>query len=304
MANPGKQGREEDDGEAGGGKRKAPGFSFGGSSQPAGTGATGGFSFGAGSTPAASPFSFGGASEKPAPFSFGGASEKPAPFSFGASEPAKSAPAFSFGTGAGGASTGFSFGGAPTASSSGGFAFKIAAPAAAAADDDEDETPDPDQKPEVAKSEANENEEVINWGGSEAKAALHTLTDTKEELEAQLEAVQTAAKDGVKDGMTVAEATAALEEGRKANFKQWKKRGVSTVALVKDKASGNLLLRMRSENGQQLLLNDWAHTTKTTKLADKKLTMITPSGASHMLRFGKQETRDELFECAATSAQL
>jgi hypothetical protein len=294
VSKPGKQDREEDDGEAGGGKRKTPGFTFGGSSQPAGTGVTGGFSFGAGSTPAASPFSFGGASAKPAPFSFGGASEKPAP-------------AFQFGAGAatGGASTGFSFGGAPAASASGGFAFKVAAPAAAAAaDDDEDETPDPDQKPEVAKSEANENEEVINWGGSEAKAALNTLTDTKEELEAQLADVETAAKDGVKEGMTVAEATAALEAGKKANFKQWKKRGVSTVALVKDKASGNLMLRMRSENGQQLLLNDWAHTTKTTKVADKKLTLITPSGASHMLRFGKQETRDELFECAAMSAPL
>ena len=294
VSKPGKQDREEDDGEAGGGKRKTPGFTFGGSSQPAGTGVTGGFSFGAGSTPAASPFSFGGASAKPAPFSFGGAAEKPAP-------------AFQFGAGAasGGASTGFSFGGAPAASAGGGFAFKVAAPAAAAAaDDDEDETPDPDQKPEVAKSEANENEEVINWGGSEAKAALNTLTDTKEELEAQLADVETAAKDGVKEGMTVAEATAALEAGKKANFKQWKKRGVSTVALVKDKASGNLMLRMRSENGQQLLLNDWAHTTKTTKVADKKLTLITPSGASHMLRFGKQETRDELFECAAMSAPL
>jgi hypothetical protein len=295
VSKPGKQDREEDDGEAGGGKRKTPGFTFGGSSQPAGTGVTGGFSFGAGSTPAASPFSFGGASAKPAPFSFGGAAEKPAP-------------AFQFGAGAatGGASTGFSFGGAPAASAGGGFAFKVAAPAAAAAadDDDADETPDPDQKPEVAKSEANENEEVINWGGSEAKAALNTLTDTKEELEAQLADVETAAKDGVKEGMTVAEATAALEAGKKANFKQWKKRGVSTIALVKDKASGNLMLRMRSENGQQLLLNDWAHTTKTTKVADKKLTLITPSGASHMLRFGKQETRDELFECAAMSAPL
>ena len=98
----------------------------------------------------------------------------------------------------------------------------------------------------------------------------------------------------------LAEAKAALEEGKKANFKQWKKRGVSTVALVKDKTSGNVLIRMRSENGQQLLLNDWAHKTKTTKLADKKLTMITADAKSHMLRFGKQETRDELFECAFT----
>ena len=109
--------------------------------------------------------------------------------------------------------------------------------------------------------------------------------------------MEKAVQDGVKDGMTVEDAKAALETGRQVKFKQWKKRGISTIALVKDKASGNLMLRMRSENGQQLLLNDWAHKTKATKMGDKKLTMITAAGTSHMLRYGKQETRDELFEC-------
>jgi hypothetical protein len=312
-----KQSRPEDDGEeAGGGKRKAPAFSFGGASKPAGAGATGGFVFGGGgSTPAASPkgaappFAFGssggggsGNDEKKPAFAFGSTSGGSGGGGGGADDAAKK-PAFSFGGGGGGgsgsASTGFSFGAKPASGAAGGFAFKVAA-APTAADDGEDEAPDPDQKPEVTKSEANENEEVIDWGGSEARAALHTLTDTKEELETQLEQVQKAVQDGVKDGMTVEEATSLLEAGKQAKFKQWKKRGVSTVALVKDKPSGNLMLRMRSENGQQLLLNDWAHKTKTTKLADKKMTMITAAGASHMLRFGKQETRDELFEYVAT----
>ena len=316
-----KQGRQDDGGEEGGGKRKAPAFTFGGAaSKPA---APGGFSFG-GSTPAASPkgaapaFAFGssgGAGEssdekKAAPaFSFGSSGGAGASSGAGDADSTKK-PAFSFGGsgGSGGASTGFSFGAKPAASSSGGCAFKAAPPAATDdggdGGDGEDEAPDPDQKPEVSKSAANENEEVIDWIGSEARAALHTLTDTKQELEDQLGNVQKATDEGIKDGMTLEEAKAALEEGKKAKFKQWKKRGVSTVALVKDKTSGNVLIRMRSENGQQLLLNDWAHKTKTTKLADKKLTMITADAKSHMLRFGKQETRDELFECAFTIRML
>eukprot|EP01043_Picozoa_sp_COSAG02_P057260 COSAG02_NODE_6920_length_3287_cov_4.293915_1_plen_502_part_00 len=299
-----KQSRSEDDGEEGGGKRKTPAFSFGDTSKPAGAGATGGFVFGGGSTPAASP-------KGAAP-----------PFAFGSSgggggggdddDEKKKPPAFSFGSSSGssgGTSTGFSFGAKPASGAGGGggggFAFKVAAPPTAADDDDdEDQKPEPDQKPEVTKSEANENEEVIDWSGSEARAALHTLTDTKEELESQLKQVQQSVQDGVKDGMTVEEATALLEAGQKAKFKQWKKKGVSTIALVKDKPSGNLMLRMRSENGQQVLLNDWAHKTKTTKLADKKMTMITAAGASHMLRFGKQETRDELFEYVVTHSLL
>ena len=296
-----KQSRSEDDGEEGGGKRQA--FSFGGTSKPAG-GATGGFAFGGGSTPAASPK---GAAP---PFAFGASGggggggkdddekKEPQAFSFGSS-----GPAFSFGGTGGssaGASTGFSFGAKPAsgAAGGGGFAFKVAAPPTAA--DDEDQKPDPDQKPEVTKSEANENEEVIDWSGSEARAALHTLTDTKEELETQLKQVQEAVEGGITDGMTVEEATALFEAGQKLKFKQWKKKGVSTIALVKDKPSGNLLLRMRSENGQQVLLNDWAHKTKTTKMADTKMTMITAAGTSHMLRFGKQATRDELFEYVVT----
>jgi hypothetical protein len=155
-----------------------------------------------------------------------------------------------------------------------------------------------EQKSDLVESEVNANEEMVHWSGSEARVALHTLMDTKAELETQLKQAQEAVQDGVKDGMTVEAATAALEEGKKSGFRQWKKRGISTIDLVKVKPTGNLMLRMRSENGQRLLLNEWVHKTKATKCAEKKMTMITMFGTSHVLRFGKQQTRDELFQCA------
>ena len=281
----------DDDAADGGGKRKAPAFSFGGASTPAGAGAAGGFKFGGaaagGDAPAASPkgaapaFAFGGGGGDAAAASTGGG------FSFGGAKPAAAA---------GG---GFAFGATAAApAGGGGFAFQVGGSSAAAAspkEDEEEEAPDLDQKPEVAKGDENENEETVDWGGKDAKSKLFTLTDTQEELESQLEAVKKGGDNGKGGTMTVAEAEGLVAKGKAANFKQWKAKGVNTVGLVKDKASGNTMVRMRSENGQQLLLNDWAHTIKPTKVQTKQMTLITASG-NHMLKFGQEETRDELFD--------
>ena len=308
-----------DDAEEGGGKRGGgPGFSFGGKSEPAGAGpsrtlasgavrtlyrhcrrsrgrwlpltlrvagAIGGFKFGgAGAAEATSP-----KGAKPA-FSFGG----------GGAAGAGAGGGFKFGGGgdasadkpAAGASKAFSFGGGAAPAASGGFAFKTSAPAAADSKEDEDEAPDLDQKPDIVKSKESDTESTVDWGGAEEKIKMFTLTDTKQELE---ERVKKCESEGA-DAKDLAEAKEALEKGRKTNFKQWKPMGSSTISVVKDKASAKLMLRMRSENGQRFLLNDWASSTKANKQKKLQMTLVTPGPKQHMLKFTQTEHRDELFD--------
>ena len=267
-------------------KGAKPAFSFGGGGAAgAGAGAGGGFKFGGGGDASA---------DKPA----GGG------FKFGAGAATSGGGAggggFKFGGGgdasadkpAAGASKAFSFGGGAAPAASGGFAFKTSAPAAADSKEDEDEAPDLDQKPDIVKSKESDTESTVEWGGAEEKIKMFTLTDTKQELE---ERVKKCESEGA-DAKDLAEAKEALEKGRKTNFKQWKPMGSSTISVVKDKASAKLMLRMRSENGQRFLLNDWASSTKANKQKKLQMTLITPGPKQHMLKFTQTEHRDELFD--------
>eukprot|EP01047_Picozoa_sp_COSAG01_P051122 COSAG01_NODE_5237_length_4391_cov_1.868390_2_plen_246_part_00 len=123
-------------------------------------------------------------------------------------------------------------------------------------------------------------------------AKLYKFTDTEKELKdrcAEAEGGTDADKKQAQD---------ALEAGRKVNFKEWKLRGKSTLKLLESKETGKRMLRMRSENGQQMLLNDWCSSTKATKKGTDVITLVTTSGATagtHMIKVNKAK-RDGLFD--------
>ena len=255
--------RGADDDEEPSTKKQAPAFSFGGGTGGfkfgggGGGASTGGFAFGASASGSSSGgaaaglgastgggFKFGGAAST-APASTGGG------FAFGGSAAAASTGSFSFG----GASSGggsFAFGGA-AAGTGGGFSIKAPVAKPASDEEEEDNAPVADQEPDIAKSA--ESETVLE----EHIAVLMTLTDVKKNLEERLEQAAGGGTEADKK-----QAQDALDAAAKSNFKEWKKRGKSTLKLLEVKDSGKRMLRMRSENGQQLLLNDWCSSSKAS----------------------------------------